>query len=344
MNSNEVQNVCIDDEKQIRNERIKKSFSKLGLVYGVVVLFIILAFIAPNFLTMRNMLNVLRAISFTGIIACGMTFMIISGDIDVSVGSATAFASSFLGILVVNQGWGLWAAIVMVLITGTIIHILMGSIRVFLKIPSFIVTLSMYMSLRGLARLITGAWSITPFPESFYFWGQGNILKIIPVPVVFMAVVFIITFFISNWTIYGRSVYSIGGNEEASKLSGIAVSRTRLITFALIGFLSALCGILISSRIGAGSSKIAVGMEFQVIAAVILGGTSLSGGSGKISGTFLGVIFMGLLSNGMVLLGVDPFAQEVASGAIILLAVVFSEVTKQRKRKVRIIHKSDSTL
>jgi simple sugar transport system permease protein len=321
-----------DETKTRLFKRIRQSLSSLGLLIGVIILFILLSIIAPNFLTSRNILNVLRAISFTGMIACGMTFIIVSGDIDVSVGSATAFASSVLGVLAINQGWPLGITIIFVLILGVTIHSLAGLIRVKLQVPSFVVTLSMYMSLRGAARLITGAWSITPFPESFNFWGQGSVFGIIPVPIVFMVFVFIIFHFLSKRTVYGRSVYSVGGNEEAAKLSGIPVGRIRITTYALTGFLAALSGIIISSRISAGSSKIGAGLEFEVIAAVIIGGTSLAGGKGSIFGTFLGVLFIGFLQNGMILMGIDPFAQEVASGLIILFAVLISELQNIRKK------------
>jgi ribose/xylose/arabinose/galactoside ABC-type transport system permease subunit len=158
------------------------------------------------------------------------------------------------------------------------------------------------------------------------------VLSVIPVPVVFMVICFVVFYFLSTRTVFGRSVYCIGGNEEAARLSGINVWRTRLTIYALTGFLSALAGVILSSRIMAGSSKIAGGLEFEVIAAVIIGGTSLSGGQGSIVGTFLGVLFIGLLGNGMVLLGVDPFAQEVISGLIILAAVLISEIQKQTHR------------
>lgn len=311
--------------------RAREFLARSGLLIALILLFILLSIFAPNFLTSRNLLNVLRATAFTGMIAAGMTFMIISGDIDVSVGSAVAWASSLLGVLAITLSWPLWLAIVAVLAVGMFIHILAGLIRIKLNIPSFVVTLALFLSLRGAARMITGAWSITPFPESFNYWGQGYIASVIPVPVAFMLATFVIFYFLSTRTVYGRSVYSIGGNEEASRLSGIPVARTRIITYALIGFLAALAGIILSSRISAGSSKIAVGLEFEVIAAVIIGGTSLSGGQGSIFGTFLGVLFIGLLNNGMVLMGVDPFAQEVSSGLIILFAVIVSELQKKSR-------------
>ena len=256
--------------------------------------------------------------------------MIIAGDIDVSVGSAVAWASALLGVLAIQHGWPLGLAVIFVLVQGALIHAGAGYIRVRWAVPAFVVTLALFMALRGAARLITNAFPITPFPDSFNFWGGGYIFGIIPVPVVIMLAVFVLFHFISVRTVYGRSVYAVGGNEESARLSGISVWRTRITTFALLGFLSAFSGIILSSRIMSGSSNIAVGLEFDVIAAVIIGGTSLAGGEGTIFGTFLGVLFIGLLSNGMVLMGINPFAQEVIRGLIILVAVLIS-VARTRK-------------
>ena len=316
------------DAVQSKSSSIRMKSSDLlarsGLLIALLLLFVALALFAPNFLTSRNLLNVLRAVAFNGIIACGMTFMIIAGDIDVSVGSAVAWASALLGVLAIQQGWPLGLAVIFVLVQGALIHAGAGYIRVRWAVPAFVVTLALFMALRGAARLITNAFPITPFPDSFNFWGGGYIFGIIPVPVVIMLAVFVLFHFISVRTVYGRSVYAVGGNEESARLSGISVKRTRIITFALVGILSAFSGIILSSRIMSGSSNIAVGLEFDVIAAVIIGGTSLMGGEGTIFGTFLGVLFIGLLSNGMVLMGINPFAQEVIRGLIILVAVLIS--------------------
>jgi len=305
--------------------------SSTGLLFAVIGLFIYLAIDAPNFLSPRNLLNVMRAISFSGIIACGMTLIIISADIDVSVGSAAAWASSLLGILAIDLGFPLELAIIVVLVQGALIHTIAGYIRTRWEIPAFVVTLAMFISLRGAARLITNAYPITPFPDGFNFWGGGYVLEGnplleqgIPVPVIFMLGTFIVFHLITKRTVFGRSVYAVGGNEEAARLSGIPIMQTRLIIFGLTGLLAALAGVLISSRIMSGSSNIAEGLEFEVIAAVIIGGTSLMGGKGSIWGTFLGVLFIGLLSNGMVLKGISPFVQEVVRGLIILLAVFVS--------------------
>lgn len=324
-------NTVADAGKKRNGSQILQFISSTGLLFAVIGLFIYLTIDAPNFLSSRNLLNVMRAVSFSGIIACGMTLIIISADIDVSVGSAAAWASSLLGILAIDLGVPLSLAIILVLLQGILIHTIAGFIRTRWEIPAFVVTLAMYISLRGAARLITNAYPITPFPDTFNFWGGGYILegipyleRGIPVPVVFMLVTFIIFHFITRRTVFGRSVYAVGGNEEAARLSGISIMRTRLMIFGITGFLAAMAGILISSRVMSGSSNIAEGLEFEVIAAVIIGGTSLMGGKGSIWGTFLGVIFIGLLSNGMVLKGISPFVQEVVRGLIILLAVFVS--------------------
>jgi len=304
--------------------RARTFLSRSGLLVGLILLFVLLALFAPNFMTTRNQLNVLRAVAFNGIIACAMTFIIISGDIDVSVGSAVAWASSLLGVLAIKQGWPLWLAVITVIAQQTVVHGLAGYIRCKWNVPAFVVTLTLFMSLRGAARLITNAYPITPFPDEFNFWGGGYVAGTIPVPAIIMVATFIIFQFISTRTVFGRWVYSVGGNEESARLSGIPVWRTRILIFAITGLLSALSGVILSSRIMSGSSNIAEGLEFDVIAAVIIGGTSLAGGEGSVFGTFLGVLFIGLLSNGMVLLGITPFAQEVVRGLTILFAVLIS--------------------
>ena len=309
-------------------QRTGQILSRSGLLVALVILFLLLAQFAPNFLTQRNLFNVLRAVAINGMIACAMTFVIISGDIDVSVGSAVAWSSSLLGVLAIKQGIPLVFAVLIVLVSGMIVHSLAGLIRVRFAIPAFVVTLTMFMTYKGLAKVVTQAYPITPFPDSFSFWGQGYILKVIPVPAVLMLVTVGIFYFLSTRTVFGRSVYSVGGNEEASRLSGIPVPRTRITIFAITGLMAALGGVIVSSRIMAGAYNVGEGLEFEVIAAVVIGGTSLAGGSGSMIGTFLGVLFIGLLANGMTLIGVDPYWQEVARGLIVLGAVLVSVIRK----------------
>jgi ribose/xylose/arabinose/galactoside ABC-type transport system permease subunit len=307
-----------------RADWLRDFMSRSGLLIALIVLFILEALFAPNFLSVRNMGNVLRAVAINGMIACAMTFVIISGDIDVSVGSAVAWCSSLLGVLAIKMEWPLLLAVVVVVAQQTMLHMGAGWIRAKWNVPAFVVTLTGYMSLKGLAKVITQAYPITPFPDSFSFWGQGYIGKVIPVPAVIMVITIAVFYFLSTRTVFGRSVYSVGGNEEAARLSGIPISRTRITIFGVTGLMAALGAVITSSRIMAGAYNVGEGLEFEVIAAVVIGGTSLMGGSGSMIGTFLGVLFIGLLANGMTLLGVDPYWQEVARGLIVLFAVLIS--------------------
>ncbi|MDT0341946.1 ABC transporter permease [Streptomyces litchfieldiae] len=293
----------------------------LGLLLVLALLIVVLTFTAPHFLTQSNLLDIARQLSFTGIIALGMTLLIAAGEIDISVGSGIAFASSLCGVLVVEQGWPLWLAALAVCLVGTLIGAGAGLVRARLGIPSFIVTLALFSALSGLALLITDAMPIPITDEGFGNWGNGSVLGV-PVPALIFLGVFAVLWTVANRTPFGRSVYVIGGNAEAALLSGIPVVRVRTLLFALTGLLAAASGLLQTAQLGAGMPTIGGGVEFAVITAVIVGGASLYGGRGSLVGTLLGVVFIGVLNNGMVLLGVNTYAQYVANGALVLLAVL----------------------
>jgi ribose/xylose/arabinose/galactoside ABC-type transport system permease subunit len=310
-------------EKKSQYTNIRILIGRSGLLIALIILFVVLALVAPNFLTTRNMLNVLRQVSFVGIIACGMTLALISGNVDLSVGSVVALSSALLGVLYVKLGWPLPLAIVAVLLEATIVGILAGLIRVRWKIPALIISLALMISLRGIAFMLTNAFPIPITDERFAYLGGGYAFGI-PVPVIIFLIIAAIFIFISTRTIYGRSIYAVGGNEEAARLSGIRVNFIPISILGMTAFLSAISGILLTSRLTAAYAGVGVGWEFDAIAAVLIGGTALFGGEGSITGTLLGVLFIGLLANGMVLLGVNPYLQDVARGAIILLAVLLS--------------------
>lgn len=305
--------------------------SRSGLLLSLVVLFIILAATAPNFLTSRNLLNVVRQVSFVGIIACGMTLAMIAADVDLSVGSMVAFASALLGVLHVNVGLPLALAVPLVLLVGTLLGAIAGAIRVYWDIPALIVTLAFLISFRGIAFILTNAFPIVISDDAFEFWGKGEVAGI-PVPAIIFLIMVLIFIFISSRTVYGRSVYAVGGNAESARLSGIPVNRIRVLVLVTTFFLSAFAGVLLSSRLSSGNASIAVGLEFDVIAAVLIGGTSLFGGRGTVIGTVLGVLFIGLLGNGMTLLNVNTYLQDVARGGIILLAVILGALQLRRTR------------
>jgi simple sugar transport system permease protein len=217
----------------------------------------------------------------------------------------------------------------LVLLAAVILGAIAGFIRVYWDIPALIVTLAFLISFRGIAFILTNAFPIVISDDAFEFWGKGEIAGI-PVPALIFVGTVLIFMFISTRTVYGRSVYAVGGNAESARLSGIPVNRIRILILVTTFLLSAFAGILLSSRLSSGNASIAVGMEFDVIAAVLIGGTSLFGGRGTVVGTVLGVLFIGLLGNGMTLLNVNTYLQDVARGGIILLAVVFGALQQRR--------------
>ncbi len=300
----------------------------------LVVLIIILIFTAPGFASLRNVLNVLRTGALLGIIAFGMTAVIISGEIDLSVGAGAALAGCivawFCGVLVAILG-GPLASVISISIAVAIgfgIGFSVGKLRQWFNIPTFISTLALFTALRGAANLITGGFPLTTFPPGFGFLGGGYLFGI-PFPVYIFALTFAGMHFLMNFTRFGRAVYAVGGNMEAARLSGIDIWWVKSMALGILGALTAVSGTLIASQIGSGTGTTATGMELDVIAAVIIGGTSLFGGKGRIWGTLIGVLFLGCISNGMTLLNVSEYWQYVVRGGIILGAVLLNQVLER---------------
>jgi len=312
----------------LRDERV-------ALAVVVVALTVALSFIAPNFLTAGNLFDVLRQVSFAGIIACGMTLVIVAGEIDISVGSAVAFTSAITGLLIAKVDLPYPIAILLVLLVGAGIGAAAGAVRAFLAVPSFIVTLALFSALSGAALMLTNAIPIPLLDPAFAWLGRGNILGL-PVPAAIMLAVFAVFWFLADRTTFGRSVYAIGGNAEAARLAGIPVAAIRVTVFAATGLLAALSGVLQTAQLGAGNATIGRGLEFAVITAVIVGGASLAGGKGSMVGTLLGVLFIGILNNGMVLLGVNSYAQYIANGALVLAAVTLSTLANRARTRRRV--------
>ncbi|MEO1225623.1 MAG: ABC transporter permease [Pseudomonadota bacterium] len=309
-------------------------FRRYPLEIILVILFVGLCFAAPGFFTVNNQLNVLRNITMQGIIAFGMTMVIVSGEIDLSVGSGVAFAgcltawiTEFLGNLI-----GLPAAIAIACLIAIVVLFCLGyttgKIRQVFNVPTFITTLAMLTVLFGAANLITGGFPITSFPYWYNFLGSGTVAGI-PFPVFIFAAVFGLVYFLMNYTKFGRSLYAVGGNLEAARLSGINVWRVKCLALGLTGVFTAISGILISSLILSGSASAARGWELDIISAVIIGGTSLFGGKGRIWGTLIGVLFLGIIVNGMTLLNVSEYWQYVVRGGLILGAVLLNQLIER---------------
>lgn len=294
----------------------------------------VLVMVAPGFDTTGNLLNVLRTISMLGIIAFGMTAVIVAGEIDLSVGSGAALAGCIVAWFAgaysdtIGAGLSVFLGAAVAVLVGFLTGLVTGKVRQHFNVPTFIATLAMFTALRGAANLITGGYPLATFPGWFEYFGGGYLIGI-PFPVYIFAATFFGMHFLMNNTRFGRAVYAVGGNMEAARLSGIDVWFVKTMTLGLTGVLTAISGILIASQIGSGTGTVATGMELDVIAAVIIGGTSLFGGKGRIWGTLIGVLFLGCVSNGMTLMNVSEYWQYVVRGAIILGAVLLNQILER---------------
>ncbi|WP_409300061.1 ABC transporter permease subunit [Peribacillus sp. SCS-155] len=298
------------------------SVQKLGPLLGLLLITIILTIMSPNFLTVDNMFNVLRQVSINALIAFGMTFVILTGGIDLSVGSILALSSALTAGLLSN-GMDPILAISVGLLAGALMGLANGLIIAKGKVAPFIATLATMTIYRGLTLVYTDGRPVTGLSDavSFQMLGKGFFLGI-PFPVITMLLAYFILFFILRKTTFGRGVYAIGGNEEASRLSGLKVNRLKMGVYTLTGFLSAFAGITLTSRLNSAQPTAGMSYELDAIAAVVLGGTSLSGGRGWIFGTLVGALIIGVLNNGLNLLNVSSFYQQVVKGGVILLAVM----------------------
>lgn len=302
--------------------RLSGALQKLGPMLGLFVIVIILSVMSENFLTVDNILTVLRQVSINALIAFGMTFVILTGGIDLSVGSILALAGSITAGMLAS-GMDPILAILIGLLAGAVMGAFNGLIITKGKVAPFIATLATMTIFRGLTLVYSDGRPITGLSDSLTFKmiGQGYFLGI-PVPVVTMLAAYGILYFILKKTVFGRQVYSIGGNEEASILSGISADKVKIWVYSLTGLLSALAGIILTSRLNSAQPTVGVAYELDAIAAVVLGGTSLSGGRGWIFGTLIGALIIGVLNNGLNLLDVSSFFQQVVKGSVILLAVL----------------------
>jgi len=295
--------------------------SILLLLAAYVVLFALLAATAPNFLSVLNLMNILREVSMVAIIGVGMTMVIVAGEIDLSVGSLAALSGVVLAYMTANWGWPLVITLPLTVLLGMLAGLFIAALRIIFRIPSFITSLALLTGLSSAAFLITSGYPIGPMPIGFTQLANGN-LGVIPWPVAIMVIVYVVGWLAMTQTPWGRSIYAVGGNEEAARLSGISVPWIKISVFLCSSGLAAFAGVLLVSRLNSGTPTVAQGWELDVIAAVIIGGTSLFGGAGSVLGTLLGAVFMTTLQTGMVLLGVSPYSQGLVSGIVIVIAVL----------------------
>ncbi|MGM9933197.1 ABC transporter permease subunit [Pradoshia sp.] len=300
----------------------KELLPKLGPLFGLLLLIVVLTLLNPNFLTVSNLLNVLRQVSISGLIAFGMTFVILTGGIDLSVGSTLALTGAVAASLIAS-GTDPIIAMGVALVLGLILGAINGIIITKGRVAPFIATLATMTVYRGLTLVYTEGKPVSGLGDSvtFQMFGKGYFLGI-PVPVITTILAFIVLYLILHKTNFGRRVYAVGGNEEASKLSGINTDRVKIWVYAITGLLASVSALILTSRLNSAQPTAGESYELDAIAAVVLGGTSLTGGRGWIFGTLVGVLIIGVLNNGMNLIGVSSFFQQVVKGVVILLAVM----------------------
>jgi ribose transport system permease protein len=303
---------------------------QFGTFAGLIGLCVTLWILTPHFLTVSNLLNVAQQTSINAIIAVGLTFVIISGGIDLSVGSVVAFCGVVLASLLQREV-PVPLAILGGLATGLACGVVNGLLITFGRLPPFIATLGMMSVARGGALLYTEGRPISGFSEGFRWLATSEIL-FVPVPVVLMVVVYAIAHFVLRRTRFGRYAFAIGGNEEAALLSGVPVRFHKTMVYGACGLLSALASIVLTARLNSAQPIAGMNYELDAIAATVIGGTSLLGGQGSVIGTLIGALIMGVLRNGLNLIGVSSFSQQVLIGAVIILAVLMDMAFKQPKK------------
>ena len=302
----------------------------MGILIGLMILCVIISLQSHVFLSKANILNVLRQVATNLYMACGMTMIIILGGIDLSVGSIVALSGVVTGGMIAFDGASLVVAVICGLLAGVAIGAFNGFVVSTTTIPPFIVTLATMNIARGVAYVYTGGQPIRVMSDSFNFIGAGYVGDI-PMPIIYLIIIVAASVFIMSKSKLGRHIYAVGGNHKAALFSGIKTKRVTFFAYFFSGLLSAIAGIVLASRMFSGQPTAGQGAELDAIAAVVLGGTSMSGGAGKIGGTVIGALVIGVLSNGLNLMGINSFWQFIVKGVVILIAVYVDFFKKQSK-------------
>lgn len=310
-----------------RSETIKKVLAKYGLYIAFICLCVVLSIASPAFLTTMNLLNVLRQISINGVIAVGMTFVIITGGIDLSVGSIVALTAVVACTFAHPDTYPVIVPVLVGLLVGCICGSISGLIIAKGKVAPFIATLGMMTVARGLALVYSAGRPIINLSDAFNQIGGGYIAGV-PIPIYLLLLVILIGIFVLNFLKFGRHVYAIGGNELAARVSGLNVDWIKVRVYAIAGMLAGFAGVILSSRVMTGSPVGGQGYELDAIAAVVIGGTSLSGGIGSVVGTIIGALIIGVMNNGLDLMNVSSYYQQIAKGIIIVAAVIMDQKSK----------------
>ncbi len=303
---------------------------QFGTLVGLVLLCVVLWILTPHFLTLSNLVNIVEQTSINAIVAVGMTFVILSGGIDLSVGSIVALAGVVLG-AALQGGQPLPVALILAAVTGVACGLANGALISWGRLPPFIVTLGTMSIARGGALLFTEGRPVSGFDAAFRAIATGRV-GLVPAPVIAMAAVYAASYFVLARTTFGRYVYAIGGNEEATRLSGVSIRFHKTMIYGVSGLMSACAAVLLTARLNSAQPIAGINYELDAIAATVIGGTSLMGGEGTLGGTLVGALIMGVLRNGLNLLGVSSFLQQIVIGGVIVVAVLLDTVLKRKHR------------
>lgn len=314
------------------SRKFQINWNDMGIILTLIAMIVFFSLSTKSFLSARNFTNIVRQISVVGICAVGMTMVILTGGIDLSIGSLIGVSSAIAAVMM-SGGSPIWLAVTVALALGVAVGFVNASCINYLRIPPMITTLAMMISLRGAVYLITGGMPVYGIPESFKVLGQGT-LGIFPISSLIMIAVFVFGYILLTRTPFGRRIYGIGGNVETARLSGVNVKRELYKMYMLVGLLGALAGLILTSRVNSGQPSSGDGYEMDIITAVVLGGVSVSGGEGKLGKVIIGVVFMGVLANGMMMMNVSEYWQRVVKGIVLLIAVAVDIQAKTKSRAV----------
>ena len=316
----------------IKSKEIVKKISTF-LILAFVFLFFTIT--TNSFFATKNMINILRQVSILGILTAGMTFVIISGGMDLSVGSQLGLTGVLCATFMKGFGMGSGFSVILTILIATAFGIITGLLIVSLKVSAIVITLGMQTVIRGFAYIFSGGIPVYDIPESLVFVGQGYVGPI-PVPVIIMLIIVGVMGFILHKTYFGRYVYAIGGNVEAARLAGVQVNKILVALYAISGFLAGIAGVILMGRVSSGAPASGTGTEMEVITAVIIGGVSINGGKGSMMGAFFGALIIGILSNGLTIMNVGQYYQDVITGIVLILAVAFDTlISREKVKKVK---------
>ena len=307
-------------------EKAVSIYQKIGILVILVVEIIVFSLMTNKFLALNNIMLIGRQISFVGMSAVGMTMVLLLGEIDISVGSILAFSGCVTAKLIMEAGWAMVPAAIAAILLSMIFGVITGFFVTKLKISSLIATLAMQQIIKGCTYLLTGGIPIKIQNDNFKFLGQGFIAGVVPVPIIFMIILFVIGFIVLHKTTFGRRIYAVGGNTEASRLSGIKTDGIKIAVFVISAAAAAIAGVIMASRLGTGQPSSGSDFAMDVLTATVLGGVMLIGGKGKILNVFIGTVIIGILTNGLVLMDVLEYWQWIVKGLVFVFALAMSNL------------------